>query len=138
MRTSTALALAAWARDSASQGLATSFDRSVAARRLCVPLDAQSRNALDRGASFLPDPRRFAAEAPRDADAEKLHARLRSLGSGCSRPFLPIGGSNAFGSLVNALVLPLAYAVDHNRTALTPPLGAYASDGCDGFECHFK
>ena len=76
------------------------------AARLCVPFDASKAGVLQRSASFLPEPGSFVDTPPRDADADLLHARLKLLGQQCHRPFLPVGGTNAFGSHLNALVYP--------------------------------
>ena len=110
---------------------------AAAKEHLCVPWTRAQRSALERSNAFLPEPATFAAEAPRDADADALHALLRSLGEACADPFLPVGGTNALGSHLNALVLPLRYAVASNRTMLTPPLGAYANGSCASLACYF-
>ncbi|EGB08185.1 hypothetical protein AURANDRAFT_64162 [Aureococcus anophagefferens] len=110
---------------------------AAAKEHLCVPWTRAQRSALERSNAFLPEPATFAAEAPRDADADALHALLRSLGEACADPFLPVGGTNALGSHLNALVLPLRYAVAANRTMLTPPLGAYANGSCASLACYF-
>ena len=110
---------------------------AAAKEHLCVPWTRAQRSALERSNAFLPEPSAFAAEAPRDADADALHALLRSLGEACADPFLPVGGTNALGSHLNALVLPLRYAVASNRTMLTPPLGAYANGSCASLACYF-
>ena len=74
-----------------------------------------------------------------DKEARELRSRLRFLSSRCRAPFLPIGGVNAWGSHVNALVFPLSYAVTRNRTMLSPPLGAYANGtDCATFACFFR
>ena len=77
---------------------------AAAKEHLCVPWSRAQRSALVRSNAFLPEPATFAAEAPRDADADALHALLRSLGEACADPFLPVGGTNALGSHLNALV----------------------------------
>ena len=105
---------------------------------LCVPLTAARRDVLRASNVFLPDPRLFVGAAPRDADAERLGRRLRRLGETCHAPFLPVPGTNAFGSHLNAAVLPLQYAVAHNRTMLTPPLGAYANGSCATLACFYR
>ncbi|KAH8044444.1 hypothetical protein JL722_14693 [Aureococcus anophagefferens] len=81
---------------------------AAAKEHLCVPWTRAQRSALERSNAFLPEPSSFTTEAPRDADADALHALLRSLGEACADPFLPVGGTNALGSHLNALVLPLS------------------------------
>ncbi|KAH8071648.1 hypothetical protein JL721_4149 [Aureococcus anophagefferens] len=90
--------------------VATLSALAVAAAKdhLCVPWTRAQRSALERSNAFLPEPSSFTTEAPRDADADALHALLRSLGEACADPFLPVGGTNALGSHLNALVLPLS------------------------------
>ncbi|KAJ8600091.1 hypothetical protein CTAYLR_003441 [Chrysophaeum taylorii] len=73
-----------------------------------------------------------------DPDAETLRSRLREVGSRCHKPFYAEGGNNAWGSHVNSLVFPLAYALSRNRTALSPSLGAYANGSCATFACLFR
>ena len=107
-------------------------------QHLCVPWTASLREALTRSNAFLPDPAAFVSHPPVDAAAERLRRQLRRLGESCRAPFLPIGGTNAFGSLVNALVLPLKFAVASNRTMLTPPLGAYANGSCATLACFYR
>ena len=107
-------------------------------QHLCVPWTASLREALTRSNAFLPDPAAFVSHPPVDAAAERLRRQLRRLGESCRAPFLPIGGKNAFGSLVNALVLPLKFAVASNRTMLTPPLGAYANGSCATLACFYR
>ena len=107
-------------------------------QHLCVPWTASLREALTRSNAFLPDPAAFVSYPPVDAAAERLRRQLRRLGKSCRAPFLPIGGTNAFGSLVNALVLPLKFAVASNRTMLTPPLGAYANGSCTTLACFYR
>mmetsp|Transcript_10727 Transcript_10727/g.28297 ORF Transcript_10727/g.28297 Transcript_10727/m.28297 type:complete len:486 (+) Transcript_10727:127-1584(+) len=107
-------------------------------QHLCVPWTTPLREALTRSNAFLPDPAAFVSHPPVDAAAERLRRQLRRLGESCRAPFLPIGGTNAFGSLVNALVLPLKFAVASNRTMLTPPLGAYANGSCATLACFYR
>jgi len=107
-------------------------------QHLCVPWTASLREALTRSNAFLPDPAAFVSRPPVDVAAERLRRHLRRLGESCRAPFLPIGGTNAFGSLVNALVLPLKFAVASNRTMLTPPLGAYANGSCATLACFYR
>ena len=107
-------------------------------QHLCVPWTASLREALTRSNAFLPDPAAFVSHPPVDAAAERLRRQLRRLGESCRAPFLPIGGTNAFGSHVNALVLPLKFAVASNRTMLTPPLGAYANGSCATLACFYR
>jgi len=107
---------------------------------LCIPWNGHEA-IVEEMREFLPEMKDIMTTATMyDNDAEMLKQELRLLSNQkCQRPFLPIGGTNAWGSHVNALIFPLTYAIVMNRSFLSPPLGAYAnSTSCIDWRCIFR
>lgn len=106
--------------------------------QLCVPWRGSVGSIVEESLSFLPSSDDLASATEAGQDVEDLRNRLRDLGRRCVEPYYPVASMNAWGSHINSMVFPLAYAVSHHRTMLSPALGAYANGSCDTLACFFR